>query len=124
MRDNLLLILTIAMTLLFTACQSIDSPKTYSDNYHYLVIITDVKHQEVYQDYQSLASRIEIPGKLLAIDPNTKLLEGKNLGSEVHIIRFESKEKLMHYYETSNLKELEPMRQASSKSSYYIVKGI
>lgn len=110
--------------LSFIGCQSTDTRDEPNTSFFYLVMIIDIKHKEVYQDYISLASRIEIPGKILAMDPNAKLLEGKGLGTEIHIIQFKTEKLLMDFYKNSNLKGLKQMRNASSKSSYFIVSGL
>ena len=117
----------LCILMLLSACQTTQNTHTPIETPYFLVIVFDIKHKEVFQDYQSLASRIKLSGDIIAWDNQSEVLEGNNSSKkgerDIQIIRFSSKTALLDFYNSNNFEALSPIRKASSKAVFYMVQG-
>ena len=93
---------------------------------HYLVAQIDIKDREKYAEYE--AGFIDIfasyKGKLLSVDENVSLLEGKWPATRTVLIEFPSKEEALAWYESEEYQSLAKHRFASSTSDIVIISGL
>ena len=93
---------------------------------HYVIAQIDIKDREKYAEYEADFMDIfaSYKGKLLSVDENVSLLEGKWPATRTVLIEFPSKEEALAWYESEEYQSLARHRFAASTSDIAIISGL
>jgi uncharacterized protein (DUF1330 family) len=90
------------------------------------VILTEDIHDRAGMDAYGTASTaplLEHGGRVLVVDENVDVLEGRWHGTRTVIVEFESVEKARGWYESPSYQSALPLRQAASQCNVVIAAG-
>jgi len=93
---------------------------------HYIIAQIDIQDREKYAQYEAGFMDVftSYKGKLLSVDENVSLLEGKWPATRTVLIEFPSKEEALAWYESQEYQSLAKHRFAASSADIVIVSGI
>ena len=93
---------------------------------HYIIAQIDIQDREKYAQYEAGFMDVftSYKGKLLSVDENVSLLEGKWPATRTVLIEFPSKEEALAWYESEEYQSLAKHRFAASSTDIVIVSGI
>ncbi len=93
---------------------------------HYIIAQIDIQDREKYAQYEAGFMDVftSYKGKLLSVDENVSLLEGKWPATRTVLIEFPSKEEALAWYESEEYQSLAKHRFAASSADIVIVSGI